>query len=388
MLKTLDVLIGFTLVMLIMSMAVTVLTQLITSSLNLRGVALKKGIGSLLRLLDRTIDLNNAKQISDALLRDPLIGGAGFGEKRRLATAVHREELTKLLLEFAATETKVNPLPASGNRPPANQPAAPPAANQPNVTPDIFAAVRGSLAGNGVTNPNQLLLDIRKTALELEKSNPQMANNERVNAAILHHAGETDFVAKLNAWFDQTMDRVSERFTMHTRIWTLVAAIGIAVVLQLDAVTIINRLSVDDNLRKDLVTMAIRNYSEPQAATKATAPGGPAGEAGANAAATGGQPGRAPGDADKRPPGAAPANAGDTERGGLKQPDTIAALKKQGLDDLLKTNLIEVPTSPGAWLVNWSAAGPGSRLLRDAPEHYLTIDRYPPEERGLDWRDR
>ena len=57
MLDTLDILVGFTLVMLIMSMAVTMLTQLIGSALlNLRGQALRIGTSRLLALLDRGTD--------------------------------------------------------------------------------------------------------------------------------------------------------------------------------------------------------------------------------------------------------------------------------------------------------------------------------------------
>jgi hypothetical protein len=104
MLDTLDVLIGFTLIMLIMSMAVTMLTQLIGSQLlNLRGRALQTGIARLLALLDRGLTPEEAKSIANHILRNPLIGQPALTQnKYRLAAALHREELVKLILDFAA----------------------------------------------------------------------------------------------------------------------------------------------------------------------------------------------------------------------------------------------------------------------------------------------
>jgi hypothetical protein len=95
MLDSLEILIGFTLIMLIMSMAVTMLTQLIGSWVALRGRALKIGVARLIALLDRGLTSQEAKQIADHILRDPLIGGQRtiFRKRHRLASVVHREEL-------------------------------------------------------------------------------------------------------------------------------------------------------------------------------------------------------------------------------------------------------------------------------------------------------
>ena len=52
MLKTIDVLLGLSVVMLVASMAVTVLTQFVTSLPNSRGKHLARGLGDLLQQID------------------------------------------------------------------------------------------------------------------------------------------------------------------------------------------------------------------------------------------------------------------------------------------------------------------------------------------------
>src|SRR6516162_169005 len=102
MFETINMLIGLSVVMLVVSMAVTLLTQVVVNLLmNLRGRALRNGVKDLLVLTDRGIHEREAWAIADHVLRDPLIGQVRlFGNGVRLAPVVHREELTKLLLEF------------------------------------------------------------------------------------------------------------------------------------------------------------------------------------------------------------------------------------------------------------------------------------------------
>ncbi|MGH9429910.1 MAG: hypothetical protein ACRD3T_00040 [Terriglobia bacterium] len=223
MLKTVDVLIGVSVVMLIVSMAVTVLTHFWTSVVNSRGRNLKRGLVGLLQQIDPTLPQTMAAEIVAGVLKHPLIAQAGG----RLGTVIHREELTQLLLELA-----------SGDGP---QKLGGPAQ----------AALMQVLEANGISDPGATLRNIRQAALQLELAWPGLANNVRKNLAILHEGG-SDFVAKVNAWFDQTIDRISERFTSSACVVTFVAALLVALVLQLDAVALINRLSMDDAARTSL----------------------------------------------------------------------------------------------------------------------------------------
>src|SRR6476646_6803858 len=101
MLKSLDVLIGLTVIMLALSMGVTMLTQFATAMLNSRGRHLKRGIMDLLNQIDPALarkavaaEESLASTIADAVLTHPLISATG----RRLGTVVHREELIRLLM--------------------------------------------------------------------------------------------------------------------------------------------------------------------------------------------------------------------------------------------------------------------------------------------------
>lgn len=227
MLKSIDILIGLSVVMLVASMAVTVMTGFINHIRNTQGRHLKQGIADLLRLINPAFDEALTEKIAGAILTHPLIRE---GEKR-MGTVIHREELTKLLMDLAAGNG-LQPLDAAAQ-----------------------ATVQKALADEGIPSPAETLKNIRAFALRLEQSNPELSNQARVNMAILKHA-ESDFVAKINAWFDQTMDRVSARFTLSARVITLICGLVLAVALQLDTIALVNRISVDDALRQSLVTQA------------------------------------------------------------------------------------------------------------------------------------
>ena len=227
MLKSIDVLIGLSVVMLVASMAVTVMIGFVTYILNTRGRNLRQGIADLLCLINPQFQKGVAEKIAEAVLTHPLIRD---GEKR-MGTVVHRDELTKLLMELAAG---IGP-----NK----------------LDPATQASLLATLQAHGIAEPARTLENIRTASMQLERTSPELSNMARSNLAILHSA-ESHFVAKINIWFDQTMDRVSQRFTLNTRTITFICGLLLAIALQLDAVTIVNRISMDDALRKSLETQA------------------------------------------------------------------------------------------------------------------------------------
>lgn len=224
MLKSVDILVGISVVMLVVSMAVTVLTQLVTTTLNTRGGHLMRGLGDLLQHLDPALTGEISKEISKNILKDPLVSDVGT----RLGTVIGRGEFVKMLLDLAA-----------GN-------------GSAQLKPDALNALKSAMQKNGIADPQAAVEDIRSFALTLEKSNPELANDVRTNMAIIHEAG-SQFVAKINGRFDQIIDRVAARFTSSTQLVTIVLALTVAFAIQLDAIGLVNRLSTDAQLRQNLI---------------------------------------------------------------------------------------------------------------------------------------
>ncbi|MEQ1622195.1 MAG: hypothetical protein ABL919_12365 [Methylococcales bacterium] len=227
MLKTIDILLGITVIMLIASMAVTVLTQFVTALLNTRGKHLLRGIGDLLQQIDPGLERQIADQIASAVLTHPLISNIS----QRPGTTIHREELTKLLMDIAA-----------GNA-------------QHVIADNVQPVLLQILSKNDISDPAAILDKVRATALQLELTNPKLATNVRHSIALIQEAN-SKFLAKINSWFDQTIDRVSDRFTASTRVITVICSIAVVLTIQLDTLDIINRLSIDDGLRNSLVAQA------------------------------------------------------------------------------------------------------------------------------------
>jgi hypothetical protein len=247
-LKSLDVLIGLVVVLLALSMAVTVVTQALTAIVNSRGKHLKRGLQDLLQQLDPAITAAISEKIADKVLTNPLVCASSIAGVTRLGNVIHREEFTKLLMALAAGEGS---------------------ARLEATTRQVLA---DALTRNGVTDPAKALEAVRRFAMDLERRSPDLANTVRQNLAFLH-AAPSDLVAKINSWFDQTMDRTSQRFTASARAITFAGAFVVAFGLQVDTPSIANRLAMDDKMRDAFVEQAkAMNPPPPTAATPAPAP--------------------------------------------------------------------------------------------------------------------
>src|SRR5690348_8325528 len=176
MLKTLDILIGVATVMLLFSMAVTIVTQFVANLMQSRGKNLLQGLTGLLKQIDPNLPAEAANKIAETVLKHPLVAEANG----KLGEVIHREEFTTLLMGLAAGEG---------------------AATLDTVTKK---ALEDLLAKNGIADPAGTLKNIRAASLVLEASNPELANDVRHGMAILQE-GSSQFVAKVHGWFDQTI---------------------------------------------------------------------------------------------------------------------------------------------------------------------------------------
>lgn len=332
MLQALDVLIGFTLVMLILSMAVTMITQYISGALlNMRGTALRQGVSRLLALMDEGLKLGDAWQITNHILRNPLIGGARLLRPGHdLATVVHREELTRLIIDFAIPDdmekaaaqdvagersllgrlqTAIDWVTTFGDPEKARR-------RRRERKAKLRDKLNASLARNGIPNPQATLKKVRDELLALERDKPELSNSARLNEALLRHA-DSEYLSKFNSWFDQSVDRVSNLFTQRVWLVTALVSLVLAFATQLDSIGLMNRLSVDDDLRSQLVTAAL-----------------------------------------KEPEGRDPAQLKAAEAAKTKE-DLVARINDAGYSDLDRLGLVSLPDSPQAWLARWKAPQQG-----------------------------
>ncbi|HXA04590.1 MAG TPA: hypothetical protein VNY30_07120 [Bryobacteraceae bacterium] len=218
MLKSLDVLIGFSIIMLLVSAAVTVLTQVITGAFGWRGRHLVRGVVTILNQIDPKITPFCLRQIAVAALRHPLIARA----EGRLGTVIQREELTRVLLELAA-----------GKEP-----------GGKSLDEYARATLKRVLETNGIANPAEVLDNIHLLALKLEALRPELPSPVRHTIAVVTEA-PSQFAARLHTSFDETMDRVTQRFARHARLVAGAIALLVAAGLQLDAFELLRRLASD-----------------------------------------------------------------------------------------------------------------------------------------------
>jgi hypothetical protein len=332
MLQALDVLIGFTLVMLILSMAVTMITQYISGTLlNMRGTSLRQGVSRLLALMDEGLKLPQAHRITDHILRNPLIGGARLLRPGHdLATVVHREELTRLILDFAipddAEKAAAQDVPGASSLLARLRTAVDfiitlghpqrAVARRKERKAALRAALNASLARNGVKKPLETLTKVRMALIELERTRPELSNSARLNMALLKHA-DSEYLSKFNSWFDQSIDRVSNLFTKRVWIVTAFVSLFLAFAIQLDSIDLMNRLSVNPELRNQLVAAAL---SEPQTRNRERL------------------------------------KAGEVPQ---TREQLVAQINEAGYADLNRMGLVSLPDSPSAWLARWQAPTDG-----------------------------
>jgi hypothetical protein len=141
-------------------------------------------------------------------VRHPLIARA----EGKAGTVIQREELTRILLELAA-----------GQEP-------------GGKTLDEYArlTLKRTLETNGIANAAQVLENIHLLGLKLEALRPEWPSSVRKGIAIATEA-PSQFAGRIHACFDETMDRVTQRFARHTRSVAVVISVVVAAGLQLDA---------------------------------------------------------------------------------------------------------------------------------------------------------
>jgi hypothetical protein len=244
-LKQLDVLIGFVVVMAIVSLLVMIITQVISSLFGLRGKNLLAALRAMMRGIDPNLPTGTARQLAGYILTRPVISDsmlsmatkfwdkvpilAWFRQRFKKASAIRADELLELIKRIATRGGAGN----SGASQSLQNTATALLKNLNDADPHTANAI---------------------AAFEAQFS--VLAQKEVSQAkALIQQAAMTTDVAMINLerWFNSAQDRAQQWFAIHTRIISVIAAIIAAFILQLDSIDLLKRISADSDLRDKLV---------------------------------------------------------------------------------------------------------------------------------------
>ena len=208
MLRSLDTLIGFVTVLLVLSLAVTMLTQIVANLLRLRSRHLRDGVLDVFRQLGWGFVGDRAEILARKVVRSK--------------DAITREDLIETLLVLAQ--------------------------KNPELEEKITSLTPGF-------DPQALLAHVRRTALELSVERPDLAAAV-VRSAAFARSPLAGLASEVFGVFDSTMDRVSAKFTAQSGKLVAIIGIAVALALPLDTFDLLKRLARSDSAREQAVALA------------------------------------------------------------------------------------------------------------------------------------
>jgi hypothetical protein len=209
-------LIGFVTVLLVLSLAVTMLTQIVANFLQLRTRHLREGVLDVFRQLGWGFVGDGADVLAHKVVRSK--------------DAMTREDLIETLLVLAQKNTELK---------------------------DKIAVLAPGF------DPPALLAQVRRVALELAIERPDLAAAV-VRATAFGRSPLAGLASEVFGVFDSTMDRVSAKFTAQSRKLVAIFGIALAVALPLDTFDLLKRLARSDSAREQAVALAqtfVENHS-------------------------------------------------------------------------------------------------------------------------------
>ncbi len=241
MLQYLDTIVAFAVVMLGVSLLITILTQMISTLLGYRGTNLLWGIKTLLKTVEPGL-AGKADSWARRVLETPLISDSVFSRFKgvpvmgrltrrwRLGSTITAGELTSCLWSMTETKTKADTTDAKEN--------------DDEVKAGLLKTVLGQ-PDPEVTRKAQMILTIlddlgSKRHVQLDKAIQQLGASVQTSTG------------KIEAGFEAVMKRVSQRFALQMRIWTIIFAVLVSFGARLDSFDLLQRLWTDPALRSGL----------------------------------------------------------------------------------------------------------------------------------------
>ena len=265
MLDSLDTLIAFALIFTVVSLLITIVVQIITSSLNLRGKNLAWGVAEAFQAIAPDLEATakgRGKNLADHLLKDSLLSDRQVFSWVGKAEAVRPEELFAVLHSIAV-----------GNRPgtPAqieeDAVALFKSLGVPAGVFDLVAADKAQLEALNADLTAQLTalpagpvrnrLQQMKTETEAKLANAEADTADRTTRWAAQEKTKLQSIYdKFEQWFEIGQERSQEWFTTHTRIITASLGLIAAFALQLDTIEVFRLVSSNREVRDNLVAQS------------------------------------------------------------------------------------------------------------------------------------
>jgi len=257
MLKQLDTLIGFAVVMLVVSLVITIVTQMVSAFLGLRGKNLVDALRVMMFKIAPDIPAADAHDlaryvlthcaISDSAMSmaskwwDRVPGLRWLRQRWKTASAIRPEELYDILKQMKAGSLTHTNAAASA----------------------VVTQAQTAVSGTATKILNRLVQTVEPRTTDaigvvaLRAGELVGKEIDEAKAMIERYANVTDAAfVNLEKWFNSAQERAQQWFTLHTRLITVGAAFIAAFVLQLDTIALIKRLSTDADMRAKLVAVS------------------------------------------------------------------------------------------------------------------------------------
>ncbi len=253
----LDTLISFAAVMLGVSLLITILVQASSAALRLRGSNLRWGLTTLIRIAEPKI-ADQAEDLVDEILHDPLVSDSAITIIRQwswlektpligryvrrctLASSIRLDELLRSLKRLAAEAGRTTP----------DKTAKPTA--KPNSQAVSTSQAAQALLAKFQEDGGGAVADLAADLAALDPADAKKAQDliDRLGAQVKALGGSAQ------ADFESLMDRVAQRFALHVRAWTVGLSLVVAFALHLDALQLIEQLSIDAQFRASVELLA------------------------------------------------------------------------------------------------------------------------------------
>lgn len=276
MLDSLDTLIAFTLIMLVVSLLITVAVQMITSALNLRGLNLARGLRETFKVVSPAL-ADQAKDLANHVLSGPIISDSTFHLKpfgwqfAQLASAARPAEVFDAIHRLAIGRHAPGKLPAEQladfstqagqllqalGMPPAQLQKASDVAEATKTTiQDLESTALAAIQALPAAEQEKVQRALKIYSAQLTNyathiTNQAVEDVEDASAAI------NDAYDKFEYWYNIAQERAQAWFTMHARMFTVLFAFAFALALQLDTLDIYHIVSSNKTLKEKLVAQS------------------------------------------------------------------------------------------------------------------------------------